>query len=77
MKKAPGAPFKLFSVLFFVKKEIVFAGIIGPDVFDTFVDFTLILNLLQIFDNFQWSSRADSEVDQFVLGCWPWSIFQF
>jgi hypothetical protein len=54
-KKTADWPFFLWSIsyndaisliLVFVKEEVFFGGIIGPQVFDTFVYFTFILNFL-------------------------------
>ena len=61
-------------VFIFIKEEIILARIIGPDVFYTLVNFPFVFDLLQIFNNFEWSAATNSEVDQFVFAGWPGSI---
>ncbi len=39
-------PFDLIFV--FVEEEILFCGIIGPNIFDTLVDIAFVFNLLQV-----------------------------
>lgn len=64
------------SILILIEEKVFFSGIIGPDVFNAFIDFTFVLNLLQVFDYFKGCAGADGIVNEFVLGCWPWGIFQ-
>ena len=44
---------KIALIFFLVEEEIFFAGIIGPDIFYTFIYFTFIFHLLQVFNNFE------------------------
>lgn len=47
---------RLVALVFvFVKQEIFFGGIIGPNIFDTVINVPLILYFLQIFQYFKWS----------------------
>ena len=39
-------------IFVFVPEEIFFRRIVGPNIFDAFIDIALILNLLKIFQYF-------------------------
>lgn len=39
-------------VFFFIKKEVIFGGVIGPDVFDGLVDFSFVLEFFKVLDYF-------------------------
>ena len=41
-------------VLVFIEEEVLIARIVRPDVFDAFVDFAVVLDLLQVLDDLQW-----------------------
>ncbi len=57
--------------------EIVLGGVVGPDVFDRFVDFTLVFYLLQVFEHFERRTRTYCIVDEFIFRCGPGGIFEF
>lgn len=54
-------------ILFFVKKEIVLGGVIGPDVFDGFVDFAVVLKFGEILDDLLGGAGTVGIVDKFFL----------
>ena len=62
-------------VLILVEQEIFFSRIVGPDVFDALIHLTFILNLLQILQYFEWSSRTDGIIYEFILGSGPRCVF--
>ena len=74
--------FELFVQLFerlvfvLVEEEVFFCRIVGPDVLDALVDVTLILYLLQILQHFKRRPGTSCVVNQFVLRCRPWRIFE-
>ena len=45
-------------IFLLVEEEIVLARIIGPYVLDALVDFALVLDFVQVFDDFERSARA-------------------
>ena len=49
---------KIALIFFLVEEEIVLGGVVGPDVFDRFVDFTLVFYLLQVFEHFERRTRT-------------------
>lgn len=57
----------LFLIFLLIKKEILFARIIRPNIFYTFIDFAFIFHLLQVFDYFQRSARTHCIVNQLIL----------
>ena len=44
---------KIALIFFLIEEEVVFAWVIRPDVFDTFVDVAFVFDLLEVFDYFQ------------------------
>jgi len=52
---------KIALIFLLVEEEIVLGGVVGPDVFDRFVDFT----------------RTYCIVDEFIFRCGPGGIFEF
>ena len=63
-------------ILLFVEEEIFFAGIIRPNIFNTFINLAFIFHFLKVFDNFERSTRTHGVVDKFFSGCWPGRIFK-
>src|SRR5690554_5835499 len=53
----------LYLIFIFIKEKIIFTWIIRPNIFNTFIDITLILYFLKIFDYFERSSRTNSIID--------------
>ena len=67
-----------FVLIFvFVEEEVFLVRIVGPYVLDGFIDFTFIFKFLKVFYHFHRSARAHSIVNQFVLRCGPWCVFEF
>lgn len=64
-------------ILILVEKEVFLCGIIGPNVFDGFVDFAFFFELLEVFYNFHRGAATDGVVNELVLGCGPGSILEF
>ena len=44
---------KIALIFFLVEEEVIFAWVIGPNVFDAFVDVAFVFDLLEVFDYFQ------------------------
>ncbi len=55
-----------YLVLVLVEKEIVLRRIIGPEVFDAFVDLTLVFDFLKVLDDLFLSTRTQSPIQQLV-----------
>ena len=68
---------KIALIFLLVEEEIVLGGVVGPDVFDRFVDFTLVFYLLQVFEHFERRTRTYCIVDEFIFRCGPGGIFEF
>lgn len=58
---------KIALIFLLVEEEVVFAGVVRPDVFDAFVDVALVLNLVQVLYDFKWSAGTDRVIYQFVF----------
>ena len=63
-------------VFVFVEQEVLLGGVVGPNVFDGFVDFAFVFEFLQVFDHFHRSAGTHGVVNQFVFGGGPGCIFQ-
>ena len=55
---------KIALIFFLVEEKIVFGRVVGPDIFDGFVDFAFVLYLLQVLEHFERRSRPHGVVDQ-------------
>ena len=44
---------KIALIFFLIEEEVIFAWVIGPNVFDAFVDVAFVFDLLEVFDYFQ------------------------
>ena len=64
-------------IFFLVEEEVFFAGVVGPDIFDAFVDFAFVFHLLKVFDDFEGCSRTHGIINQFVFGGRPRGVFEF
>ena len=54
-------------ILVLVEEEVLFRGVVGPYVFDTFVYFAFVFYFLEIFDDFEGRTAAHSVVDELVF----------
>lgn len=54
-------------ILVLVEEEVLFRGVVGPYVFDTFVYFAFVFYFLEIFDDFEGRTAAHSVVNELVL----------
>ncbi len=64
-------------VFVFVEEEVLVAWVVGPDVFDALVDFAVVLDFLQVLDDFEWCAGARSVVYELILGGWPGGVLEF
>ena len=64
------------SILFLIKEEIFFSGIVGPDVFDGLVDLAVVFKFLKVLDYFFGGAGTVGVIDEFVFGRGPRSIVQ-
>lgn len=65
------------SIFVFVEEEVFFGGVVGPDVFDAFVGVALVLDFLEVLDDFEGCARTHRVVYELVLGGGPGSVFKF
>ena len=47
------------SILLFIKKEILLTGIVGPDIFDAFINIALIFHFLQLLSDFRLDAKSN------------------
>ena len=64
-------------ILLLVEEEIVFRGVVGPNIFYRLIDVAFVFDLLKVFQYFQRGARANRVIDQFLFGCGLRCIFQF
>ena len=65
------------SILLLVPHEVFFGWVVGPNVFDGFVDFgVVVVQFFQVLDYFVGGAGAGGVVDDFLFGCGPRSVFQ-
>ena len=67
----------VFLVFVFVEEEVFVAWVVGPDVFDAFVDFAVVFDFLEVLDDLHRCAGACGVVDELVLGGWPWGVLKF
>ena len=63
-------------ILVLVEEEVLFRGVVGPYVFDTFVYFAFVFYFLEIFDDFEGRTAAHSVVDELVFSGGPGRVFE-
>ena len=68
---------KIALIFLLVEEEVFFAGVVGPNVFDTLIDFTFVFHFLEVLDDFERNSRAHGIIDKLVFGGRPRCIFEF
>ena len=69
---------RIYSLVFIlVEEEVVVAGVVGPDVFDAFVDLAFIFDLLEILYYLHRSPGTCRKVDKLFFSCGPWCVLKF
>ena len=51
-----------------MEKEIVLGRIVGPEVLDSFINLTLVFNLLKVLNDFFLRARTQGPIQQLVAG---------
>ena len=68
---------KIALIFLLVEEEVFFAGIVGPNIFDAFVNFAFVFHFLEVLDDFEGGSRTHGIINQFVFGGRPRGVFEF
>ena len=53
-------------IFVFGEEEIAFCGVVRPDVLYALIELAFVVQILQIFDDFDGRARADSVINQLV-----------
>ena len=62
---------RIYSLVFIlVEEEVVVAGVVGPDVFDAFVDLALIFDLLEILYHLHRSNEGKETRSHSIASAW-------
>jgi hypothetical protein len=50
-----------------IKEKVILTWVIRPDIFNTFIYLTFILDFLQVLNDFQRSTGSYGKIDQFIF----------
>jgi hypothetical protein len=64
------------SIFVFVEQKVVFSGVIGPDVFESFIQLPFIFHFLKIFNDFEGCPRSEGVIYEFIAAGRPGGILQ-
>ena len=59
------------SILVLVEEKVLMARVIRPDIFDSFIEFSVVFQFVEVIDHFGGGAGADGIVNQFFLSGRP------